>query len=191
MPADPPGADDGDTHGPTPGRPQVRPGALEGLEAGADAVPRDALQVLHEPAPGIVGDHVEGHGVDVHPVEHPDPRGAGGEVEHGHEDGPGPEELVAALGCAQDDDDIPAVRARLVDDVGRAGRRVVLVAVPHPGADTALDGDLRPARRQPADDVGQEVPPLGRLLVHAWEPDAERSRERRHARSSGGTPARS
>ena len=85
-------------------------------------------------------------------AEHPDARGAGGEVEHGHEDGAPAQAVVLALGCAKHDDDVLAVAVVLVGDHHvRRQHAVVEVRVAHPGADAALDVHLGAVGGQQAD----------------------------------------
>ena len=68
------------------------------------------------PAVVVVADEIEADRVDPHLLEHPDARGAGGEVEHGHEDGSPAQPVVLALWRPEHDDDVLAVAVVLVGD---------------------------------------------------------------------------
>ncbi len=151
---------------------QLGPRPLQRRERARDPVPGHAPKVLHQPPAVLVADEVERNGIDPEPGKHPDTRRPGGEVEHRDEDGTPVQEVVPALGRPEHDHDVLPVAVLLVahDHVGRE-HAVVEIGVAHAGSDATLDVDLGPVRGQQADEGRQEVPPLARLSMHAWEPD--------------------
>ena len=187
--ADPAGAQDRDGDRRPVRREERRPAPLEGLEGGRHAVAGHVAQVLDEPPAVVAGDHVERDRLDAEAAQQLDPLRPGGEVEHRDEDRAGPEQLVAALGRPQHDDDVLGVGRRLVDDVDpRRGGAVGVVRIAHAEPAPGLDEDVGAHLREQADQRRQEGAPLAGLVVHAREAEREvaiagHAREHRTART--------
>ncbi len=172
--ADPAGTQHRDADRRARGREQRRPPSLEGVEGCREAVARHVTQVLDEAPAVVAGDHVQRNRLDPQAPQQLDALRPRREVEHREQDRATPDELVPSLGRPEHEDDVLAVRRRLIDDVHpRRHRRVGVVRVAHAGPAAGLHEAVDIQARERGHERGQERPPFAGLVVHAREADRE------------------
>jgi hypothetical protein len=155
----------------------VRVQPFELLKGGSNAVPPDRFEVLDEATSARVPDLVEADGVNAPAREEFDPLRTTPRMEHRYEELSGFKPLQGGVRGAPQDENQILLETFLIGAEAHAGAPGAVVAWVdvHSGAVAVLENDAGGTEfLQMCHEIGEEVAPFPRLLVHARKPHGRR-----------------